>query len=157
VSGAGRSPKLTTLFPECNESLSAYSVGRHRHQPEIDQILTLASGQTVEVIFTPHLVPMDRGILCTMYAQPTKSATEDELLELLGEFYDGKPFVRVVQHLPATKDVTGTNYCDITVRLARGRVIILSCTDNLIKGAAGVAVQNFNLMHGFDETTALWN
>jgi N-acetyl-gamma-glutamyl-phosphate reductase len=155
VSGAGRSPKLTTLYPECNESISAYAVGRHRHTPEIEQILSLATGQDVHVIFTPHLVPMDRGILCTIYATPTTSAGEDELLEAARTFYANKPFVRVVDHLPATKDVSGTNFCDISLRVTRGRVIIFSCTDNLIKGASGVAVQNFNLMHGFDETTAL--
>jgi N-acetyl-gamma-glutamyl-phosphate reductase len=157
VSGAGRSPKLTTLFPECNESLSAYAVGRHRHTPEIEQILSLACQQQVDVIFTPHLVPMDRGILCTIYATPSQATSEDAILETMREYYDGKPFVRVVDHLPATKDVVGTNYCDLTVRMTRGRLIIISCTDNLIKGAAGVAVQNLNLMHGFDETTALWN
>jgi N-acetyl-gamma-glutamyl-phosphate reductase len=155
VSGAGRSPKLTTLYPECNESLSAYAVGRHRHTPEIEQILSLASGQDVQVIFTPHLVPMDRGILCTMYTTPTKDASEDQLLDTMREFYAERPFVRIVEHLPATKDVSGTNYCDITVRATRGRLIVLSCTDNLIKGASGVAVQNLNLMHGFDETMAL--
>jgi N-acetyl-gamma-glutamyl-phosphate reductase len=155
VSGAGRTPKLTTLFPECNESLSAYSVGNHRHTPEIDQILSLVSGQSVQVVFTPHLAPMDRGILCTIYARLIRSAGEDELLDVMREFYAGKTFVRVVSHLPATKDVAYTNYCDVTVRLARGQLIILACTDNLIKGAAGMAVQNFNLVHGFDETTAL--
>lgn len=155
VSGAGRSPKLTTLYPECNESLSAYAVGRHRHTPEIEQILTVFSGQNVQVIFTPHLVPMDRGILCTIYATPTKDATEDQLLDAMREFYADKPFIRIVEHLPATKDVSGTNFCDITVRRVKGRLIVFSCTDNLIKGASGVAVQNFNLMHGFDETTAL--
>lgn len=155
VSGAGRAPKMTTLFPECNESLSAYGVGSHRHQPEIDQILTLASGHHVEVIFTPHLVPMDRGILCTCYAEPLGPATEDELLETLRDFYRDSPFVRIVEHLPATKDVSGTNYCDMTLRISRGRVIVIACTDNLIKGASGVAVQNFNLMFGFAETTAL--
>ena len=155
VSGAGRSPKLTTLFPECNESVSAYSVGRHRHTPEMEQILSLASGQPVEIIFTPHLVPMDRGILCTIYAQPTKAVSEDEILGVMRDFYAGKPFIRVVEHLPATKDVAGTNYCDITARLTRGRLIVLSCIDNLIKGASGVAVQNFNLIHGYDETTGL--
>ncbi len=155
VSGAGRTPKLMTLYPECNESLSAYSVGCHRHQPEIDQILSLASGQRVSVLFTPHLVPMDRGILCTSYAQPARPASEDELLDVIQDFYVNRPFLRVVSHLPATKDVSGTNFCDVTVRVAGGRVIVLSCTDNLIKGAAGVAVQNFNLMFGFDETTGL--
>lgn len=155
VSGAGRSPKLTTLYPECNESVSAYAVGRHRHTPEIEQILSLATKQDVQVIFTPHLVPMDRGILCTIYATPTTDASEDQLLESTRAFYADKPFVRVVDHLPATKDVAHTNFCDVSLRVTRGRVIIFSCTDNLIKGASGVAVQNFNLMHGFDETTAL--
>ena len=155
VSGAGRQPKLTTLFPECNESISAYSVGRHRHTPEIEQVLSEASGQRVEVIFTPHLVPMDRGILCTMYAAPTRDVPEDDLLDVIRRFYEGKPFVRVVEHLPATKDVAHTNFCDITVRKSRGRLIVLSCTDNLVKGASGVAVQNFNLMAGFPETRGL--
>lgn len=155
VSGAGRSVKLTTLYPECNESVSAYAVATHRHTPEIERVLTLASGNSVEVIFTPHLMPMDRGILCTIYARPTKQADERELLSVMREFYAASPFVRVVDHIPATKHVTGTNYCDVTVRRAREQLILLSCTDNLLKGASGVAVQNFNLMYGFDETTAL--
>lgn len=155
VSGAGRNPKLTTHFPECNESLSAYNVGRHRHTPEIEQVLSDASGHGVEVIFTPHLIPMDRGILSTIYAVPTVPKTEDELLEILRQFYADKPFIRVVDHLPGTKDTAHTNFCDLTVRVVRGRILILSCLDNLIKGAAGVAVQNFNLTHGFDETTAM--
>jgi N-acetyl-gamma-glutamyl-phosphate reductase len=155
VSGSGRTPKLTTLFTECNESMSAYSVGNHRHTPEIEQILSLATKQHVQVVFTPHLVPMDRGILCTMYARPWEPVTEEQLLTRMREFYAGKPFVRIVNHLPATKDVAYTNFCDVTVRVTRGHVIVLACTDNLIKGASGVAVQNFNLMHGFPETTAL--
>lgn len=155
VSGAGRTPKLNTHFPECNESLSAYSVGNHRHTPEIEQILSLASSRDVQVIFTPHLVPMDRGILCTIYARLVKGATEDELLAQMRQFYSGKPFVRVVKHLPSTKDVAHTNYCDITVRIVKGQLIVLACTDNLVKGASGVAVQNFNIMHGFEETAAL--
>ncbi len=155
VSGAGRKPQMSTLFSECNESIAAYSVGRHRHTPEIDQVLSRASGQKVEVVFTPHLVPMDRGILCTIYCRPKKRADEAQLLEAMRAFYKGKPFIRVVEHLPATKDVTHTNYCDMTVRISRGTVIVLACLDNLIKGAAGVAVQNFNLMHGFDETLGL--
>ncbi len=155
VSGAGRSPKLTTLFPECNESLSAYNVGRHRHTPEIEQILTRASGHATQVIFTPHLVPMDRGILSTCYAQPRAPISEEKLFDALRSRYASEPFVRVVDHLPGTKDSTGTNFCDITVRLVRGKVVLISCLDNLIKGAAGAAVQNFNLMCGFPETTGL--
>ncbi len=155
VSGAGRSPKMTTLYPECNESISAYGVGRHRHTPEIDQVLTDVSGQNVEVVFTPHLVPMDRGILCTMYTRPKTTVAEDDVLDAMREYYKGKPFIRVVDHLPATKDVAYSNFCDMTVRISRGFLIVLCCTDNLIKGAAGVAVQNFNLMAGFEETTGL--
>jgi len=155
VSGAGRTPKLMTHYPECNESLCAYNVGRHRHTPEIDQVLTLAGGQSVEVVFTPHLVPMDRGILTTAYATPLGEPTEGSLLECLRNFYQEMPFVRVVEHLPATKDVVGTNFCDVTVRTVRDRVVVISCIDNLIKGASGAAVQNFNLMYGFPETTSL--
>lgn len=155
VSGAGRKPKLGTLFAECNESVTAYSVGRHRHTPEIDQVLSTASGADVEVVFTPHLIPMDRGILCSMYARPAKPAGEAELLDAMRAFYADKPFVRVVDDIPGTKHVAYTNYCDITVRVARDQVLVFSALDNLIKGAAGVAVQNFNLLCGFDETTAL--
>ena len=155
VSGAGRTPKLTTHYPECNESVSAYNVGRHRHTPEIEQIVSDASGQRVEVIFTPHLIPMDRGILTTTYSRPTRELSEDDLFEALRSAYDDQPFVRVVDHLPATKDTSGTNFCDITVRIVRGRVLTISAIDNLVKGASGAAVQNFNVMFGYPETTAL--
>jgi N-acetyl-gamma-glutamyl-phosphate reductase len=155
VSGAGRTPKLGTLFPECNESISAYSVGKHRHQPEIEQILGRATGKKVEVIFTPHLVPMDRGILSVCYARPTRAIAEEEAFGALQEFYAGQPFVRVVKHLPATKDTAHTNFIDITARIVRDRLVLISAEDNLIKGASGAAVQNFNLMFGFAETTAL--
>lgn len=155
VSGAGRTPKLTTLFPECNESVSAYSVGRHRHTPEIEQTLATAGGEPVSVIFTPHLIPMDRGILTTTYSRLRGQVSEERLLDMLRGFYQDEPFVRVVDHLPGTKDSSGTNYCDLTVRVVRGRVLTISCLDNLIKGASGAAVQNFNLMFGFTETTAL--
>jgi N-acetyl-gamma-glutamyl-phosphate reductase len=155
VSGAGRVPKLTTHFPECNESVSAYNVGRHRHTPEIEQIVRRGSGKEIQIIFTPHLIPMDRGILTTTYSKPTGSITEEKLFATLREFYADEPFVRVVDHLPGTKDTTDTNFCDITVRLVRGRILTISCLDNMIKGAAGAAVQNFNLMYGFAETTAL--
>lgn len=155
VSGAGRTLKLTTHYPECNESISAYNVGRHRHQPEIDQILSISAGAPVEVVFTPHLVPMDRGILSTTYSQPTAAVEEKTVLQTIRDFYADEPFVRVVEHFPGTKDSLGTNFCDITARVVRGRVLTFSCIDNLIKGASGAAVQNFNLMFGFPETTAL--
>lgn len=155
VSGAGRSPKVGTLFSECNESMSAYSVGTHRHRPEIEQVLSNATGVSVNVLFTPHLVPMDRGIIATIYADPAKEANEAELLDAMRQFYSDEPFVIVTEQLPATKHVAGTNNCRVTVRVVQGKVIVISTTDNLIKGASGVAVQNFNLMCGFDETTAL--
>ena len=155
VSGAGRTPKLTTHFVECNESISAYNVGRHRHTPEIDEVLQRVAGADVSIIFTPHQVPMDRGILSTSYALPTRDISEETLFRALRDFYAERPFVRIVDHLPGTKDTAGTNFCDITVRIVRGRVIAISCLDNLVKGAAGNAVQNFNLMYGYPETTAL--
>jgi N-acetyl-gamma-glutamyl-phosphate reductase len=158
VSGAGRSPKLTYHFPECNENLSAYSVGLHRHTPEIDQVLTDLTGgrgEPVEVIFTPHLVPMDRGIFATIYAQPKHAAIEHDLVELYRSFYHNSPFIRVMDHLPSSKDSAHTNFCDIALRVVRGRILVLACLDNLIKGAAGVAVQNLNLMMGCAEETGL--
>jgi N-acetyl-gamma-glutamyl-phosphate reductase len=155
VSGAGRTPKLSTHFPECNESVTAYGVGSHRHTPEIEQALTDVAGEPVEVIFTPHLIPMDRGIFTTIYAVPCRSVTEAQLRETYRAYYADAPFVRVVDHLPATKYTTGTNFLDVTVRVVRGRIVVLVCEDNLVRGASGVAVQNFNRMYGHDERTAL--
>jgi N-acetyl-gamma-glutamyl-phosphate reductase len=155
VSGGGREPKPTFHFPECNENVAAYGVGTHRHMPEIDQVLADVADADVKVVFTPHLIPMDRGILSTCYAEATGEFNESSLFDVLENFYTAEPFVRVTRSLPATKHVTGTNYCDITVRVVRGRVVAISAIDNLVKGASGAAVQNFNLMHGFEETTAL--
>lgn len=156
VSGAGRTPKLNTLYVECNEGVSAYSVaGTHRHTPEIEQVLSDFTGQGVKVLFTPHLMPMERGIFATIYGRLTQPKTQAELLAEYRRFYQGKPFVRVVDHLPNTRDSAHTNYCDITCRVTGDTVLVLACLDNLIKGAAGVAVQNFNLMCGFPEGTAL--
>jgi N-acetyl-gamma-glutamyl-phosphate reductase len=155
VSGGGRTPKPNFHFPEANENFSAYGVGVHRHTPEIDQVLTDAGGGATNVIFTPHLVPMDRGILTTAYATPLGDVDGGAVMSLLRERYANEPFVRIVEGLPTTKDVVGTNFCDITARMVRGRIVTISVIDNLIKGAAGAAVQNFNLMYGFAETTAL--
>lgn len=155
VSGAGRSPKLTTHYPECNENFAAYSVGRHRHTPEIEQALGDVAGRAVQVIFTPHLTPMDRGIFSTIYATPTRPTAEAELFRAFREFYAGKPFVRVREGLPATKDTAHTNFLDLTVRIVRGKVVVLAAEDNLVRGASGVAVQNFNLMFGYDERLGL--
>jgi N-acetyl-gamma-glutamyl-phosphate reductase len=155
VSGAGRQPKLMTHFPECNESMSAYNIGRHRHTPEIEQILHRHAGARPAVIFTPQLAPMDRGILSTIYVKPKKSIGEADVMSLLRDAYAGERFVRVVDHLPGTKDTVDTNFCDITARVVRGRILLISCLDNLVKGAAGAAVQNFNVLYGLPETTGL--
>lgn len=155
VSGAGRTPKLPYHFPECNESVSAYNVGKHRHTPEIEQALSDIAGEPVEIIFTPHLVPMDRGIFSTIYATPSRPMTEAQLFDLYRDYYARMPFIRVASRLPGTKDSMGSNFLDIAVRVVRGRVVILACEDNLVRGASGVAVQNFNRMYGFDERTAL--
>ncbi|QDV73336.1 N-acetyl-gamma-glutamyl-phosphate reductase [Botrimarina mediterranea] len=161
VSGAGRTPKLLTHYPECNESFSAYGVGTHRHMPEIDRVLSMASDQSkashkaIEVLFTPHLVPMDRGILSTIYATPKGDATPASVMAALKEAYANEPFVSAVEAPPATKHVAHTNRCHVYGTVVRGKVLLVSVIDNLIKGASGAAVQNFNLMCGFDETTAL--
>lgn len=155
VSGAGRSPKLVTHFPECNESIAPYNIGRHRHTPEIEQVLSDVAQLPVSVIFTPHLVPMDRGILSTCYAGLTRAVPVDVLRNTYREFYADEPFVRIIDQPPATKWVAHSNYCDIFVSIVRDRVIVASTIDNLIKGASGAAVQCFNILHGFPETTAL--
>ena len=155
VSGAGRSPKLMTHFPECNESMSAYNVGRHRHTPEIEQIINRHAATMPRVIFTPQLAPMDRGILSTIYIKPKRPIAEEDVMKLLRDAYAGERFVRIVEHLPATKDTVDTNFIDITARVVRGRVLLISCEDNLVKGAAGAAVQNFNCLFGLPETTGL--
>jgi len=155
VSGAGRTPKLPYHFPECNESVSAYAVGTHRHTPEIEQALSDIAGGPVSVIFTPHLMPMDRGIFSTIYATPTRPVTEAELVELYRDYFANKPFVRVRTNPPATKDTTGTNFLDVCVKAVRGKVLVLAAEDNLVRGASGVAVQNFNRMFGFEERTGL--
>lgn len=155
VSGAGRKPNLKFHYPECNESVAAYGVGTHRHMPEIDQILGRFTGAKTSTIFTPHLIPMDRGILSTIYVTPSEGIRPDSAMDCLNDFYKREPFVRITSDLPTTKDVANTNFCDITVRECGDRLVIISVLDNLIKGASGAAVQNFNVMFGFDETTAL--
>lgn len=155
VSGAGRSPKLSTLYAECNESVTAYGIGNHRHTPEIEQVLSDIGGTGVRVAFNPHLMPMDRGILCSMYPRLKESKSAEELLALYRAFYANQPFIRIVEHIPATKHVAHTNFCDISVRMNRDQLVVFSATDNLIKGASGVAVQNMNLILGLDQRTAM--
>jgi N-acetyl-gamma-glutamyl-phosphate reductase len=151
ISGAGRTPKLANLFSECNESVTAYSIGNHRHTPEIEQVLSDVGRCRVQVAFNPHLMPMDRGIFATIYPRLRQTRTKAELLDLYRQYYAAAPFVRVVDRIPATKDVANTNFCDITVRFNRDQLVVLAALDNLVKGASGVAVQNMNLMLGLDQ------
>ena len=155
VSGAGRTPKMSNLYSEVNESISAYAVGNHRHQPEIIDIVHRFTGKELKVNFTPHLVPMDRGILSTIYVRPTPGVTANQVRECLITYYEQEPFIQVVAHLPTTKHVAHSNLCSITVREHGEWIVLLSALDNLVKGASGAAVQCLNLMCGFDEQTAL--
>jgi len=160
VSGAGRAARVDSLYCEVNEGFRAYGVGgTHRHIPEIEQELSILAGVELAVSFTPHLVPMDRGILSTIYANPLRKVSASDLLALYGAFYDGEPFVRVLPEgiFPSTGHVRGSNFCDIGVAVDErtGRVIVVSAIDNLVKGAAGQAVQNMNLMCGLPETLGL--
>jgi N-acetyl-gamma-glutamyl-phosphate reductase len=159
VSGAGRSLKQNILFAEAGEGLSPYGIGSHRHVPEIEQELGLVADAPVTVNFTPHLAPMTRGELCTSYVRLAGKTTAADLRKALTGAYAASPFVRVVEEgvIPATQHVRGSNYCHVGVFADRikGRAIVVSAIDNLVKGSAGQAVQNFNLMYGLDETTAL--
>lgn len=157
VSGAGRQAAEAFSYSECNESLRAYGVPKHRHLAEIEQELSAAAGEVVVITFVPHLAPMTRGIHSTIFAGLAAGVQFAEVTAALEAAYAEEPFVRFGDRLPDTKFVVGTNYCDIAARWDEraGRVILLSAEDNLVKGAAGQAVQCFNLMAGFEETTGL--
>ncbi len=167
VSGAGRKAEADYLFVECNESSRPYGVPRHRHLSEIEQELSLAASADVTIQFTPHLIPVNRGILTTLYLAPAKHFTNADEAAALGEqitacyrkAYANEPFVRLLdgKALPDTKNVTGTNVLEIAWRLdpRTGRLIVMSAEDNIVKGASGQAVQSFNIMFGFPETVGL--
>jgi N-acetyl-gamma-glutamyl-phosphate reductase len=159
VSGAGRTLKQNILFSEAGEGLSPYGIGNHRHVPEIEQELGLAAGGSVTVNFTPHLVPMSRGELCTCYVRLAGKASAADLRKALSIAYETSPFVRIVEEgvIPATQHVRGSNYCHVGIFADRipGRAIVVSAIDNLVKGSAGQALQNFNVMYGFKETLGL--
>jgi N-acetyl-gamma-glutamyl-phosphate reductase len=159
VSGAGRSEKQANLHTEVSEGIHAYGIATHRHAPEIEQELAVAAGGPVTVTFTPHLMPMNRGILATIYVTLAGGADAEDLRVALAARYDPEPFVHVLPagRAPATRDVRGSNHCLIGVFADRvpGRAILLSVTDNLVKGAAGQAIQNMNVMCGLPETTGL--
>ncbi|CAH2213329.1 N-acetyl-gamma-glutamyl-phosphate reductase [Tepidibacter aestuarii] len=157
VSGAGRSLNTSVLYGECNESIKAYSVSSHRHTPEIEQVLSNANYKDISLLFTPHLVPMNRGILATCYGNLLKDISQEELYEIYSSFYKNESFVRIIEEIPETKWVKGSNICDIAIRVDERtkKVIIISAIDNLIKGAAGQAVQNMNIMFNLDENKGL--
>ena len=158
VSGAGRSAKPHLHYPEMNESFLAYGIdaGPHRHQAEIAQTLTGIRGEPVTPLFVPHLLPLDRGILETIYLDPADdSVTEEDAYEAFEDAYADEPFVRVRVGLPNLKHVRDTNYCDVAVRRLEGKLIVFAAIDNMIKGASGQAIQNMNLMYGIDEAAGL--
>jgi N-acetyl-gamma-glutamyl-phosphate reductase len=159
VSGAGRGLSLAAHFCEVNESFKPYKVTQHRHNPEIDEILGMEAGYGVHITFVPHLVPMSRGMLATCYAQIMPSIDARRIAECLRDSYDACPFVRLTgeDRAPDTRNVRGTNFIDIGFRLDEtgGTLVLMSAIDNLVKGAAGQAVQNLNLMLGIDERAGL--
>ncbi|MTI57239.1 N-acetyl-gamma-glutamyl-phosphate reductase [Geosporobacter ferrireducens] len=157
VSGAGRTANIATLYTECSESIKAYGVASHRHTPEIEQELSLLNGSSFCISFTPHLVPMNRGILATCYGSLRKKITKEALHDYYQAFYQNEYFVRVIDTIPETRNVKGSNLCDIGLCIDErtGRVIVISAIDNLIKGAAGQAVQNMNLMFELEEIAGL--
>jgi N-acetyl-gamma-glutamyl-phosphate reductase len=158
VTGAGREPTMGTHFPEVNESLKAYGVTKHRHTPEMEQEMSSIAHHAMIINFTPHLLPINRGILSTIYATNAKDLSKKELLNAYHEFYQAAPFVRVYDTgLPEIRNVRGSNFCDIGLEVdpRTKRIVLVSAIDNLIKGAAGQAVQNMNLAFGFPETEGL--
>ena len=161
VSGAGRSPSLTSLYCSVTESFKAYKVNSHRHTPEMEEILTDATDRPVTITFTPHLVPMSRGMLSTIYVTPAGNVGLEDVQKCLEIYYNESPFVRLRAGAlpPDTLHVRGTNYCDIGFKLdeRNNRLILMAAIDNLVKGAAGQAIQNMNVLLGLDETSGLVN
>ncbi|OUP20241.1 N-acetyl-gamma-glutamyl-phosphate reductase [Lachnoclostridium sp. An196] len=159
TSGAGRGAKVDNLFCEVNENIKAYGVATHRHTPEIEQELSLAAGEPMTISFTPHLVPMQRGILVTAYASLKREVTWEEVKEVYDRYYDKERFVRVLEQdvCPQTRWVEGSNYVDVGFKIdpRTKRIIMMGAMDNLVKGAAGQAVQNMNLVFGLDEAEGL--
>ncbi len=159
VSGAGRDPQIASLYCEVAGGFKAYKVGGHRHTPEIEQELSALAEREIKITFTPHLLPVKRGILSTIYAKLSKDVTAEEATALYQEFYREESFVRICRsgQFPNLSSVVGSNYCDIGVAIDKrtGRIIIVSAIDNLIKGASGQAIQNMNLMCGLKEETGL--
>lgn len=159
VTGAGRTLNIGTHYTECNESVKAYTIAEHRHTPEIEEQLSEMCGNDITINFTPHLIPMNRGILTTCYAKLKNKITYDEVKSIYEKYYQQEHFIRLTKKgvYPETKWVKGSNYCDIGFKIDErtGRIIIVGAIDNMIKGSAGQAVQNMNIIFGLEETTGL--
>ncbi|MGM0403215.1 MAG: N-acetyl-gamma-glutamyl-phosphate reductase [Thermodesulfobacteriota bacterium] len=159
VSGAGRALSVTSLYSEVAESFKAYKVAAHRHEPEMEAILSGIAGAEVNITFVPHLLPMNRGMETTIYANLSRDIADADIFACLAAYYAGRPFIRISEtgRPPDTRNVRGTNYCDIGFVVDRDhrRLILMSAIDNLVKGAAGQAVQNMNIMLGLEETAGL--
>lgn len=156
ISGAGRQPRPEHHFPERNENYEAYSIGRHRHQVEMERVLDACLRMRKSaVLFAPHLVPMERGILATVYLKPCQPISTEHVMQVFAEAYADEPFVRLREPLPCTAQVARTNFCDVAVRVVKSRIVVVTAVDNMVKGAAGQAIQNMNVMFGLDETAGL--
>jgi len=157
ISGAGRASSVDLSFAEINENIRAYKIGRHQHIPEIQTVLEEAAAKPVSFSFVPHLVPITRGIYTTIHADLTATLTETELMDMYETYYAEAPFVRIKRQTPQIRDVARTNYCDIGLAIEprTNQLIVISVIDNLVKGAAGQAVQNMNIMFGLEETKGL--
>ncbi len=155
ISGAGRNPSGKFHFPNMNENIFAYGIGSHRHMPEMEQIASEIADSDVQILFQPHAGPFDRGIFSTVYCQPKKKVVSEQLSKLYNDFYAGEPFVQLCSDAPAVKDVAGTNYCHIFATCVKGKIVVFSAIDNLVKGASGQAIQNMNIIFGLEETLGL--
>ncbi|MBE0537159.1 MAG: N-acetyl-gamma-glutamyl-phosphate reductase [Phycisphaerae bacterium] len=155
VTGGGKNPSVLFHYPNMNENLLAYGIGSHRHMPEMEQIASVVAGTPVEMLFQPHVGPFDRGILSTVYCDPKRSLTKEELHEMYRTFYQSEQFVRVLNGPPALKHVARSNYCHVFPAIAKGKIICFSAIDNLIKGASGQAIQNMNIIFDLEETLGL--
>lgn len=155
VSGGGKNPSPNFHFPNMNENLYPYGVGVHRHMPEMEQVASTVAGQPVELLFQPHVGPFDRGILSTVYCDPAEHVSTEQIKQLFKEFYKNERFVQVLSRPPAVKHVAKSNYCHLFATIVKGKIIVFSAIDNLIKGASGQAIQNMNLLFNLPESMGL--
>ncbi|MDH4201998.1 MAG: N-acetyl-gamma-glutamyl-phosphate reductase [Phycisphaerae bacterium] len=155
VSGGGKNPSLLFHFPYMNENIYPYGVGVHRHMPEMEQVASMVAGKPVKLLFQPHVGPFDRGIVSSTYSDPSNDITPKQVMELYQDFYKNEPFVQVLSKPPAVKNVAKSNYCHVFPTVAKGKVVVFSVIDNLIKGASGQAIQNMNIQFDLPETMGL--